>query len=38
MRLLAPKKYHILKEQLAKVTFNCLFAQSVIERHVNGMV
>ena len=38
MRQLAPEKYHILKEQLAKVTINCFFARSVIERHVNGIV
>lgn len=38
MRRLSPENYFILKEQLEKITFNCFFARSVIERHVNGTV
>lgn len=38
MRRLSPENHHILKDDLSKVTFNCFFALSVIERHVNGTV
>jgi RimJ/RimL family protein N-acetyltransferase len=35
---ISPEGYCILQEDLAGVTFNCFFARSVIERHVNGTV
>jgi hypothetical protein len=35
---LSPDKYFNLQENLLKVTFNCFFARSVIEHHVNGIV
>ncbi len=38
MKRLTPENYFILEKQLEKVSFNCFFARSVIERHVNGTV
>ncbi|NLD95257.1 MAG: GNAT family N-acetyltransferase [Fibrobacter sp.] len=35
---LPPEKYVNLQETLAKVTFNCYFALSVIKHHLNGKV
>jgi hypothetical protein len=38
MRRLLPEKYSLLKKHIENVTFNCFFARSVIEHHVNGTV
>ena len=38
MKRFKSDKYSFLKGQLTNVKFNCLFARSVIEHHVNGMV
>lgn len=38
MRMLQPESYCLLIDLLSEVTFNCLAARSVIEKHVSGKV
>jgi hypothetical protein len=38
MYLLPPEKYDLIKPLIDNVTFNCLYARSVVTNHVNGTI